>query len=188
MNDPYAVLGVSPSAGEEEIKRAYRELVKKYHPDRYVDNPLADLAEAKMKEINEAYDAIIRMRTQGGYQPGYSNESQYSQNTASGSFTQVRLLISQNYLDQAENLLRSVPANCGEWYYLMGSIAYRRGWVDEARQNFFTACNMEPGNLEFQQAMNSVQMQAGRGAYAGNDMAQLCSTLLCLNCLCNCCN
>ena len=68
MNDPYAVLGVSPSASDEEIKRAYRELVKKYHPDNYANNPLADLAEAKMKEVNEAYDAIVKSRTQGGYQ------------------------------------------------------------------------------------------------------------------------
>ena len=58
MNDPYAVLGVSPSASDEEIKRAYRELVKKYHPDNYANNPLADLAEAKMKEVNEAYDLL----------------------------------------------------------------------------------------------------------------------------------
>ena len=58
MNDPYAVLGVSSSASEEEIKRAYRDLVKKYHPDNYANNPLADLAEAKMKEVNEAYDAM----------------------------------------------------------------------------------------------------------------------------------
>ena len=68
MNDPYTVLGVNASASDEEIKRAYRELVKKYHPDNYNNNPLADLAEAKMKEINEAYDAIVKMRTQGGYQ------------------------------------------------------------------------------------------------------------------------
>ena len=63
MNDPYAVLGVSSSASEEEIKRAYRDLVKKYHPDNYANNPLADLAEAKMKEVNEAYDAIMKART-----------------------------------------------------------------------------------------------------------------------------
>ena len=58
MNDPYAVLGVSSSASEEEIKRAYRDLVKKYHPDNYANNPLADLAEAKMKEVNEAYEVL----------------------------------------------------------------------------------------------------------------------------------
>ena len=56
--DPYEVLGVSRTASEEEIKKAYRELARKYHPDNYVNNPLADLASERMKEVNEAYDAI----------------------------------------------------------------------------------------------------------------------------------
>ena len=53
MNDPYQVLGVKPDASDDEIKRAYRELARKYHPDNYQNNPLADLAEEKMKEINK---------------------------------------------------------------------------------------------------------------------------------------
>ena len=63
MTDPYKVLGISQNASDEEVKRAYRELAKKYHPDNYVDNPLADLAQEKMKEINEAYDSITRRCT-----------------------------------------------------------------------------------------------------------------------------
>ena len=70
MSDPYKVLGVSPNATDEEIKAAYRELARKYHPDNYVNNPLGDLAAEKMKEINEAYDQIQASRkagNQGGY-------------------------------------------------------------------------------------------------------------------------
>ncbi|MCD8332320.1 MAG: DnaJ domain-containing protein, partial [Oscillospiraceae bacterium] len=63
MSDPYQVLGVKSDASDEEIKRAYRELARKYHPDNYQNNPLADLAEEKMKDINEAYDAIINQRS-----------------------------------------------------------------------------------------------------------------------------
>ena len=54
MTDPYKVLGVSPTATDEQVKSAYRELAKKYHPDNYVNNPLSDLAEEKMQEINQA--------------------------------------------------------------------------------------------------------------------------------------
>ncbi len=195
MNDPYAVLGVSPSASDEEIKRAYRDLVKKYHPDNYANNPLADLAEAKMKEVNEAYDAIVKARTQGGYQAGgasYGGGRTTSQGGAryqNPTLLQVRQLIAQNNLAEAERILRSAPANNAEWYYLMGSIAYRRGWMDDARQNFWTACNMDPNNMEYRQAVNSMGMQAQRGSYGGgDDLANLCTALCCLNCLCNSCN
>lgn len=58
--NPYEVLGVSENASEEEIKRAYKKLVKKYHPDRYQNNPLADLAEEKLQEVNEAYDMLMK--------------------------------------------------------------------------------------------------------------------------------
>ena len=74
MRDPYEVLGVSPDAGDDEIKRAYRDLARKYHPDNYQNNPLADLAEEKMKEINQAYDAITKGRT-GGSGGGYTSQS-----------------------------------------------------------------------------------------------------------------
>ena len=193
MNDPYAVLGVSPSASDDEVKRAYRELVKKYHPDNYANNPLADLAEAKMKEVNEAYDAIVKSRTQGGYQSrsagGGGRAGQGGGQYRSPTLLQVRQLIAQNNLAEAERILRSSPANSAEWYYLMGSIAYRRGWMDDARQNFWTACNMDPTNMEYRQAVNAMGMQAQRGAYGGgDDIANLCTTLCCLNCLCNSCS
>ena len=67
VTDPYKVLGVSPDASEEEVKSAYRQLVKKYHPDNYADSPLADLANEKMQEVNDAYDTVInRLRSGPG--------------------------------------------------------------------------------------------------------------------------
>ena len=69
MSDPYKVLNIAPTASDDEVKHAYRELARKYHPDNYHDNPLADLAQEKMKEINEAYEQIQRQRRLQLYLP-----------------------------------------------------------------------------------------------------------------------
>ena len=109
-----------------------------------------------MKEVNEAYDAIVKSRTQGGYQSqsagGYGGGADHlprGSRYQNPTLIQVRQLIAQNNLAEAERILRSTPANNAEWYYLMGSIAYRKGWMDDARQNFWTACNMDPSNMEY---------------------------------------
>ena len=63
ISDPYKILGISPKASNDEVKRAYREMSRKYHPDSYVNNPLSDLAEEKFKEVQEAYKQIMDERT-----------------------------------------------------------------------------------------------------------------------------
>ncbi len=199
MKDPYTVLGVSAGASDDEIKKAYRELARKYHPDNYQNNPLADLAEEKMKEINEAYDAITKMRsgggssaTYGGYQSAYQGDYQSRSASGGASYARVRQMINAGDLDGAEQMLQGSAKN-GEWYFLMGSIAYRRGWLDEARQNYRIACQMEPGNAEYRQALN--MMQQGGYAYRSGDMtgtscdaADCCTTMMCMNCLCGGCS
>lgn len=196
MRDPYEVLGVSQNATDEEVKKAYRNLARKYHPDNYQDNPLADLAEEKMKEINEAYDLITKSRSSGSSYTGYSSGSAYQSRTynADGTeFAQVRQLINAGNLDAAEQILQGSAAKTGEWYFLMGSIAYRRGWLDEARQDYQIACRMEPNNMEYRQALNMMQ-QGGYGyrsdmASGGQcDAMDCCTSLMCMNCLCGGCN
>ena len=54
VSNPYEILGISPNASDDEVKKAYRELSRKYHPDSYANNPLANLAEEKFKEVQEA--------------------------------------------------------------------------------------------------------------------------------------
>ena len=75
MRDPYQVLGVPSTATDDEVKKAYRNLARKYHPDNYHDNPLADLAQERMKEINEAYEEIQTQRKRGASGGGYSTSA-----------------------------------------------------------------------------------------------------------------
>ena len=73
VTNPYKILDIPETATDEEVKSAYRKLAKKYHPDKYVDSPLKDVADEKMKEINEAYDMIMDMRKNKNSQ----NQSSY---------------------------------------------------------------------------------------------------------------
>lgn len=198
MRDPYSVLGVSPGASDDEVKRAYRELARKYHPDNYQDNPLADLAEEKMKEVNEAYDAINRQRSGGGgyqssgaaYQSQSSSRTQSYQSTGADPFSvKVRQCIQAGNLDAAERMLtQEATVKNAEWYFLMGAVCYRRGWLDEARQNYQMATQMEPGNMEYRQAYAMMTQggvsyrPAGYGT-SGDSCNDCCSTYLCISCM-----
>lgn len=204
MRDPYQVLGVSQTASDAEIKKAYRDLARKYHPDNYHDNPLADLAQEKMKEINEAYDTITRMRSGGGNAGagsagGGRSYGGYSQNAGgyggyggNSSFAQVRAAINSGNIGMAEQLLQASQNRNAEWNFLMGSVYYRKGWLDEARRYYQMAVNMDPGNMEYRQALNYMS-QAGQ-AYnpyggmqrtGGIDACDICALMMCANACCN---
>ncbi len=189
MKDPYSVLGVNRNASEDEIKSAYRDLARKYHPDNYADNPLSDLAADKMKEINEAYDMIMNSRrSHKGSNTNYS-----SSNT---DFPEVRALINQNKLEEAQELLDGVPvaSRNAEWYFLNGTVLYRRGWFDQAYTSFATASRMDPTNPEYRNAVNRAQAQAGaqynpyRSYSSVNSCngCDICSNLICADCCCEC--
>ena len=199
MRDPYEVLGVSPNASEEEIKAAYRELVKKYHPDKYQNNPLADLAEEKLREVNEAYEYLERNRMGGGYSSGtyqsgsYSSGNSYSGNDAA-VYQQVRRDIDAGRLADAEAALAGISIRNAEWIFLSGMISYKRGMFDDAYSKIDQACNMDPSNYEYQRARNTLagmgnryrNVSQGQGYSYEDAFCQACQCYLCADCCCDC--
>ena len=195
MNDPYKILNIPSTATDEEVKKAYRELARKYHPDNYHDNPLADLAQEKMKEINEAYELIQKQRkvsSSGSYTSG-SYSGSYSSSSSDPTMQQVRLAINRGDLGTAERLLAAASAHTAEWNFLMGVVASRRGWLDEAKRYLETAVSMEPNNAEYRSALGAISGGGYRPAGFGNfstatfdstGCCRYCAAMACINALC----
>ena len=204
MNDPYQILGVSENASDEEIKKAYRDLARKYHPDNYHDNPLADLAQEKMKEINAAYEQITKERASGkrgsgsggasygasgyggygGYQGygGYGGSQSYS--GQSSVLQQARIAINTGNISRAEALLANYSDHNAEWNFLKGVVCYRRGWMDEALRYYRTAVQMDPGNAEYRQALDYMEGTDDTAYRPGGSFGTLCSGNPCLSMCC----
>lgn len=196
MQNPYEVLGIKEGASPEEIKAAYREQVKKYHPDKHQDNPLQDLAEEKLQEINEAYEYLMKNGGKDSYDSGTGGRSNSGRSTSyqSPEFNEVRKMIDRGNLMGAEATLNRINTRNAEWFFLSGMISLRKGWYDDAVNNVQTAMSMDPSNTEYRNAMNSI-MSSGAGyrtqsygrGYTSND--ELCRMLQCYCCadaLCDC--
>ncbi len=187
--DPYSVLGVAPGASQEEIKKAYRTLVKKYHPDKFSGTDLEEVAKEKLQEINEAYK-VLTSGNAGRTSYGGASDTGSSQS----SFQHIRRLINSGSIAEAQSLLNTMQTRPAEWYFLSGIIYQRKGWYAEAASHFQTAASMDPGNVEYRNALSSMrntytsyrsaQPTYGRSSMSGCD---LCSSLICADCLCECC-
>jgi curved DNA-binding protein CbpA len=202
IEDPYKVLGVSPGASDEEIKKAYRELARKYHPDNYASSPLADFASEKMKEINTAYDEIQKIRAAAqsgqagnGYGGSHSSYGYYDGENGE-SFKTVREYINAGRYSDADLILNSLPVSArnAEWNFLNGCVLAQKNWFYYAQKYFETACYLDPSNAEYRQALNSIRYartdhsaRNNKNATDGLDSClSCCRTLLCLNCCCSC--
>ncbi len=190
--NPYKILGVSSDADDEEIKRAYRALARKYHPDRHKDSDLAELAGEKMKEINAAYEEIQQMRAGAkNGAPFGAGAGAYSGDVHS-KFVLIRNCINAGNISEAARLLDEVDSmdRAGEWHFLQGCVRMRRGEYVDAQHEFDTACRMEPTNAEYFRFREELRMRANRfgGEYrtSGSGGCDFCTTLLCADCCCEC--
>ena len=194
MGNPYEVLGIKETATDEEVKAAYKEMVKKYHPDRHMNNPLEDLAEEKLVQVNQAYDEINKMRS-GKSSGGAGYYGSGPRNATSPEFAQVRRDIDSGNLNGATAKLQRIQTRTAEWIFLDGMISYRKGWYDDAVSKIQQAVYMDPQNSEYNQALNQL-MNAGQGyrntaygkGYRTNDdmLCTACQLYLCADCCCDC--
>ncbi len=200
MKDPYSILGVGRDATDEEVKNAYRDLARRYHPDNYDDgNPLKDLAKEKMQEINAAYDEIQRSRPRTS-SSGSGGSSSGGSSSSDSIYSTVRQKINERKYHEAEALLNTVSEydRVADWHFLIAICYMQRGKSADAMRELELACTMDPSNLEYQRAKEMFNTTGGRygSTYYGNqgrpyrsstDQAcDCCMNLICLDCCCEC--
>lgn len=210
MRDPYQVLGVNPGASDDEIKKAYRTLSRKYHPDANVNNPNKEAAEEKFKEVQQAYDQIMKEKQSGGSYGGYNygyggagyrysyNNAGYgsANNTESNQMRAAANYITNGYYKEAINVLNNMSASerTARWYYYSAVANQGLGNNIMAKQYAQTAVQMEPSNFQYRQFLEHLEYGGTWYTNMGSGYARpysssgsWCLSMLLLNLFCNCC-
>lgn len=193
MNNPYEILGVPQNATDDEIKNAYREKARNLQEKDF--GPLSDIADKKMQELDDAYDAIISQRRSSGYssQKTYTSYSNNSYTTP--TYAEIREKIRKNDIDSAQVMLDNIPemSRIAEWYYLQGMIQQKKGWTNAAYENYERAFRMDSSNPEYTRAYQAMNNQRNGGyrtsaGHSDNDCSfcSICQGLICADCCCEC--
>ncbi len=199
MNNPYEILGIYENATDDEIKNAYREKARNIQMTDYSGSSLSDIAEKKMRELDDAYDAIMAQRRSGG---AYSSAGSYSETSYQNSsysiptYQEIREKIRRNDLDTAQILLDNIPemSRIAEWYYLQGMIQQKKGWTNAAYENYTRAYQMDSSNPEYARAYQGMNNQrsggyrtaTGKNADSDCGFCNICQGLICADCCCEC--
>ena len=208
MLDPYSVLGVPRNASDDEIKKAYRKLSRKYHPDANIDNPNKDQAEEKFKEVQQAYEQIMKEReygssSQNGY-GGYGNYGGFGNYGNAGSSAyqdeeSMRRRAAANYVQsghfkEAMNVLDSLGQKNGEWYYLAAMANMGMGNNVTALDQIREAVRQEPDNMQYRMLLQRLEgggtwYQEQQNPFGGmpSDGSDYCMKLCLANLACNLC-
>lgn len=201
MLDPYSVLGVPRNASDEEIKKAYRRLSRKYHPDANINNPNKDQAEEKFKEVQQAYDQIMREREYGSSAGNYGgfggfggqNSSTYQDEEAMRRQAAANYVQSGHY-QEALNVLSSLGQRNGQWYYLSAMANMGMGNNVKALSDIREAVRLEPNNAQYRMLLQRMEgggdwYQEMQNPFGGMPSAggDLCMKLCLANVACNLC-
>lgn len=212
--DPYQVLGIRPGATDEEIKRAYRNLSRKYHPDANVNNPNRKQAEERFKEVQQAYDMIMKQKQQGynfgggtrGGAYGYGSFGSGRSNGAyGGGYAQngdsIEIQAAANYIanrcyKEALNVLGNIAAEGrnARWYYYSAMANAGVGNNVTAMEHADKAVQMEPSNMQYRQLKQQLEFGGTWYTNMGSSYERpyfgtgnFCMSMLCMNLFCNCC-
>ena len=190
--DPYQVLGVSRDASDDEVKKAYRNLSRKYHPDANINNPNKAQAEEMFKKVQAAYDQIMKGSSHyGGYSGGFGGFGGFG---ASDREEEPRMQAARNFINsghyqEACNVLNSIQERNARWYYYSAIANSGIGNQINALEYARKAVQMEPGNAEYRQLVsrleNNGRWYADRGTQYGfgTDGRSNCLSDLCC-CMC----
>lgn len=215
MSDPYQILGVSRDASDEEIKKAYRALSRKYHPDANINNPLKDEAEKKFKEVQQAYQQIMDEREHGGstyrnpYGSPYGNAGTNGYGSYGGFYGQgrqtsgntesdIHMQAAANYIRsghyrEALNVLDGIRERGALWYFYSASANSGIGNNVTALEHAEEAVRLEPDNFQYQVLLQRLK---GGGWYQQRQESygypmfggnDYCVKLCVANLLCNMC-
>lgn len=190
--DAYSILGIKRNATIEEINAAFKALAEKYSEEKYPDGPLSELAAKKRKEIENAYDEIVKSRAAEKNNSQANTKTSGTYSYTSPEYKEIRDFINNGDIDSAARRLHEYQKKDAEWFYLNGLIALRKGMYNEAFYSFKTATNKEPANEEYKAAYLRMQQQAAGYRETGNaasDAAQCCNccnSLICADCCCEC--
>jgi molecular chaperone DnaJ len=212
MTDPYQVLGVSRSASDEEIKKAYRSLSRKYHPDANVNNPNKDQAEEKFKQVQQAYDQIMKEKQQGtsdsygyGSSYGYGGSTYRSYRGNAGGYGESadspQMQAAFNYIrnqayQEALHVLGEIPLSerQGRWYYYSAMANSGMGNTATAIEHIQRAVDLEPSNIQYRQFQQYMQGGGTWYTHMGSSYDKpysnyggFCLNLLLMQLLCSCC-
>lgn len=202
MLDPYSILGVSRDASMDDIKKAYRNLSRKYHPDANINNPNKEQAEEKFKQVQQAYEQIVKERERGTSQDGWYGGFGAGGYQTQEDQTSMEMRAAANYINAAHyqealNVLNRIQERNGQWYYYHAVASAGAGNTASALEDARRAVEMEPSNPQYQRLYQQLQsggqwyhdMGTGYGyERPGNGMGNCCCQCLFLNMCCpGCC-